>query len=318
MASRYVREGLIAGLIGAAIVAVWFLIYDAAQGRPFRTPALLGAATFSGVDRPGPVPVSPGLVLPYTVLHGVVFALIGILVAYLIVSAQREPGRLLTLFIVLASFEIFFLALVGWLARPVLSELAWWTILVANALAAAGMLVYFFVGHRALGRALLGGPWTAVAREGAVAGLIGATVVALWFLAYDVVTAEPLRTPALLGAAVLEGLRDPAELQVGWGLVLRYTVLHGLAFLAFGWLAAGLLALADREPRLLFVFVVLFCCFEVFFGVLVAVLAAWLLETLAWWTILTANLLAAGAMLFYFFGGHRVAWREFLSPRESA
>ena len=43
---RYLREGVIAGLIGAAVVAVWFLIYDAASGRPFRTPALLGAATF--------------------------------------------------------------------------------------------------------------------------------------------------------------------------------------------------------------------------------------------------------------------------------
>ena len=38
--SRYLREGVIAGLIGAALVAVWFLIYDAASGRPFRTPAL--------------------------------------------------------------------------------------------------------------------------------------------------------------------------------------------------------------------------------------------------------------------------------------
>jgi hypothetical protein len=41
---RYLRDGLIAGLIGAALVAVWFLIYDAAIGQPFRTPALLGAA----------------------------------------------------------------------------------------------------------------------------------------------------------------------------------------------------------------------------------------------------------------------------------
>ncbi len=30
--SRYLREGIIAGIIGAAIVAVWFLIYDAARG----------------------------------------------------------------------------------------------------------------------------------------------------------------------------------------------------------------------------------------------------------------------------------------------
>ena len=46
--SRYLREGIIAGLIAAAIVAVWFLIYDAARGQPFRTPALLGAAVEVG------------------------------------------------------------------------------------------------------------------------------------------------------------------------------------------------------------------------------------------------------------------------------
>jgi hypothetical protein len=50
----------------------------------------------------------------------------------------------------------------------------------------------------------------------------------------------------------------------------------------------------------------------VFFVALVAILAERLLEALGWWTILATNVLAAGAMLGYFFRGHRVAWREFL------
>jgi len=314
--SRYIREGIIAGMIGAAIVAVWFLIYDAAQGRPFRTPALLGAATFEGVKDPSSVPVAAHLVLQYTVLHGVVFAMIGVLIAYLIVSAQREPSRLLMLFIALMCFEVFFLALVGWLAHPVLGGVAWWAILVANVLAAAGMLTYFFVGHRALGRVLLG-PWTRVAREGIVAGLLGAAAVAVWFLLYDLAAGMPLRTPALLGAAVFHGLRDPNAVVVTLPLVLQYTVLHGAAFIGFGCAAAGLLALADREPRLLFGFVMLFCCFEVFVLAMIATLAEWLFETLAWWTILTGNLLAALVMLWFFFGHHRVAWREFIEARRS-
>jgi len=312
--SPYVREGVIGGLIGAAIVAVWFLIYDAARGRPFRTPALLGAATFQGVSNPAAVPVAAHLVVEYTVLHGVVFALIGVLIAYLIVSAQREPSRLLVMFIGLMCFEVFFLAVVVWLAHPVLNELAWWTILVANALAALGMLVYFFVGYRALGRALLG-PWTRVAREGALAGLAGAAAVAVWFLLYDLAAGMPLRTPALLGAALFHGLRDPGALVISLPLVLQYTVIHGLAFIAFGWAAAGLLALADREPRLLFGFVMLFCCFEVFFFAMIATLAEWLFDSLAWWTILAGNLLAALVMLAVFFRGHRLAWREFLTAR---
>ena len=216
---RYLREGIIAGTIGAAIVAVWFLIYDAARGHPFRTPALLGAATFEGVERTGDVVTSAHLVAQYTVLHGVVFAMIGILIAYLIASAQREPSRLLVLFIALMGFEVFFLAVVTWLAHPVLNELGWWAILLANALAALGMLTYLFVGHRALGRALLG-PWPRVAREGLIAGCLGAVAVAVWFLLYDLAAGEPLRTPALLAATLFHGLRDPNALVVTLPLVL--------------------------------------------------------------------------------------------------
>jgi hypothetical protein len=309
---RHLREGVIGGLIGATLVAVWFLIYDAARGAPFRTPTLLGSAALQGVQNPQAVPVSPGLVVQYTVLHGVVFALVGILIAFLIVSAQRQPARLLMLVIALLCFEVVFLALLVWLARPVLHGVAWWAILLANVLAAGGMLAYFFVGHRALGRALLG-PRGRVAREGLVAGGLGAAAVAVWFLLYDIAAGAPLRTPALLGAAVLEGLRDPAALTISLQLILKYTLVHGAAFLGFGWLAAGLLALADREPRLLFAFVMLFVCFEVFSFAMIAVLAHWLLEAFAWWTILAANLLAALAMLGYLLRQHRVAWRAFLS-----
>jgi hypothetical protein len=313
--SRYIREGIIAGMIGAAIVAVWFLIYDAARGRPpFRTASLLGAATFEGLKDPSSVPVAAHLVLQYTVLHGVVFAMIGVLIAYLIVTAQREPSRLLMLFIALMCFEVFFLAVVVGLAPQVLGAVAWWAILVGNVLAASGMLTYFFVGHRALGRLLLGS-WTRVAREGIVAGLFGAVAVAVWFLIYDLAAGMPLRTPALLGAAVFHGLRDPNAVVVTLPLVLEYTILHGAAFIGFGCAAAAVLALADREPRLLFGFVMLFCCFEVFALAMIATLAEWLFETLAWWTILAGNMLAALAMLLFFFGHHRVAWREFIEAR---
>jgi hypothetical protein len=33
----------------------------------------------------------------------------------------------------------------------------------------------------------------------------------------------------------------------------------------------------------------LFCCFEVFTFAMISVLAHWLLETIAWWTILAGN-----------------------------
>jgi hypothetical protein len=308
--SRYLREGIIAGLIAAAIVAVWFLIFDAARGQPFRTPALLGAAV-QGMRDPGAVTVTPGLVAQYTVLHGAIFAMVGVLIAFLIATAQRQPSRLLVMFIALMCFEVAFLAVMTWWAHPVVTALGWWAILIANALAAGGMLVYLFVGYRSLG-GMLFGPWTRIVREGLAAGFLGAAAVAIWFLLYDTAAGAPLRTPALLGAALFHGLRDPSAVVIGWPIVLEYTLVHGAAFVAFGWMAAALLALADREPRLLFVFIMLFCCFEVFTFAMISVLANWLLETIAWWTILAGNLLASVVMLGCFLRGHRVAWREFL------
>ena len=43
---RVIREGLIAGLSAAFVVALWFLAIDVTQGRVFFTPAALGSAVF--------------------------------------------------------------------------------------------------------------------------------------------------------------------------------------------------------------------------------------------------------------------------------
>ena len=175
--------------------------------------------------------------------------------------------------------------------------------IVVGPLGAAAMLTYFFVGHRALGHELLG-PWTGVVREGVGGGLIGAATVALWFIVCDTVGGRPLRTPALLAAALLQHVRNPTALHISAVLILSYSVLHGTAFVLFGILAAVLLALTEREPILLLAVFVLFTCFEVaFFGLLTLVDEA-LVESVGWWTIFVANILATTAMLAFFLTRH--------------
>jgi hypothetical protein len=166
----------------------------------------------------------------------------------------------------------------------------------------------------------LGSQWETtmptMVREGVLVGLAGAAAVAIWFLIYDLAAGVPLRTPALLGAALFEGLRDPSALVITPMLVLKYTVVHGLAFIAFGIAAAGLFALADRERRVLFGAFMLFCCFEVAFVLAVAVLAGWLLEEVPLWTILAANLVAAVVMVSILFRRHQHMPQEILSTGE--
>lgn len=53
--SKVYSEGIVAGLTGAATLAVWFLLLDSLDGRPFYTPSALGTALFRGgvgLDRP--------------------------------------------------------------------------------------------------------------------------------------------------------------------------------------------------------------------------------------------------------------------------
>jgi hypothetical protein len=296
------REGTIAGLLGAATVAVWFLIFDALRGRPFLTPALLGTAVFYGVKDPSAVQVAFGPILGYTILHGLAFIAFGVVAAAFIALSEREPALFIAVIILFACFETFFLAVVGAVGASMIGALVWWSILIGNMLAAIAMLWYFFVGHRALPRGFIG-PWGGLLQEGLIAGLIGAAIVALWFLAVDTIRGEPFRTPQLLGTAFLRQA-DPVV------AVLAYTIVHGLAFLAFGIVASALVAGAERQPFFVFFLVIAFTAFEVAsFGAII-IAAKWVLDEVAGWTVFVGNLLAAGAMLAYFFRRHRALARR--------
>jgi hypothetical protein len=186
----------------------------------------------------------------------------------------------------------------------VLGVLAWWEILAGNLVAAVAMLYYFHRRHPDLARSLIG-RWVDVVREGIVAGLLGGSVVAVWFLLYDALRLRPLYTPALIGAAVLQGLRDPELLIPRLDVVVGYTVFHFAVFAFFGIAVAAFLLAAEREPRILLGLLVLFLCFQVFFFGFLEALDALLAGALPWWNVAIGNVLASVAMITYFFLGHR-------------
>ena len=291
------REGTIAGLLGAATVAVWFLIFDALRGKAFLTPTVLGTAVFYGVKDPTGLEPALGPIVGYTIVHGLLFIAFGVVAAAFIALSEREPALFIAVIILFACFETFFLAAVLAVGASIIGELVWWSVLIGNMLAAIVMLWYFFLGHRALPRGFIE-PWATVLREGLVAGLIGAAIVALWFLAIDTIRGEPLRTPQLLGTAFLRQ-------TTGAAAVITYSVVHGIAFLVFGVLASVLVAGAERQPVFVFFLVIFFTAFEVFSFGAILIAAKWILDEVAGWTVLVGNLLAAGAMLAYFFRRHR-------------
>jgi hypothetical protein len=144
-----------------------------------------------------------------------------------------------------------------------------------------------------------------VLREGVIVGLIGAAIAMVWFLVVDVAAGAPLRTPAMLGAALFHAVRNPGVVAVTAPLVLGYTGVHLAGFVLFGLAVSGLFALAEREKRVLALIFMLGCCLAVAFVMVVYVLGQWLREAMTPWVFLSGHLVAAlgvVAALVYFHG----------------
>ena len=132
---------------------------------------------------------------------------------------------------------------------------------------------------------------------GVQAGVIGASIVALFFLLIDLAADRPLATPNALGAALLLG--DPVDLSraLSAPLILGYTAAHGTVFIGFASVAATLLLGSPRlelgPPAIFAVGFGLFAALAAFFFALTLVtdLSAW--GTLGAVRVAVANALAA-------------------------
>ncbi len=143
-------EGIVAGVIGAATVAIWFLILDTIQGRPLYTPTVLGTAFFhqgAGLAAPGNIPISLELTLVYTWVHGMVFCAIGVIAAKLLALAETNPDLGFGILLLGVVFEVGFLVVAMFFGEAILGRLAWESILIGNTLAAAAMAAYFWRRH---------------------------------------------------------------------------------------------------------------------------------------------------------------------------
>ena len=143
-------DGLIAGIIGAAIIAIWFLFLDAVSSLPLSAPTILGTALFVGPEDLASterVPVSLRLTLMYTCVHMLVFIVLGEIAAYFLLSAGKNPNLGLSILLLFVILEFGFVGTTFVFAKPVLYALAWPMVLLGNLLAAAGMACYLWLRH---------------------------------------------------------------------------------------------------------------------------------------------------------------------------
>jgi hypothetical protein len=152
-ADRLYQEGVIAGLLGAATIAILFLVLDTLRGQPLYTPSLLGTALFRRgelLGASGSVPISAEMAFAYTWVHGLVFVVIGVIASRLLTLAEDRPNVAFGVVLLFVVFEFGFSAVALLFAEPVLRALTWPAILVGNLLAAAAMAGYLWRRHPAL------------------------------------------------------------------------------------------------------------------------------------------------------------------------
>src|SRR5207244_7548930 len=152
--TRILTDVVIAGLSGAAAVALWFLIIDTLAGRPFFTPAMLGSAVFCGVHDPAHVVIEYSRIIGYTMIHVSAFILVGTVAAVLAAEVEVAPATFYLVVVFFAIFEFGFYVTVAVLAQPLLGALAWWNVAIGNAIAAYGMGYYLWREHPKLGEEL--------------------------------------------------------------------------------------------------------------------------------------------------------------------
>jgi hypothetical protein len=145
------RQGIEAGILGAATIAVWFFLVDLVSGRPlFYTPNVLGTAIFrhgAGLDHPQTLAISFEMVLVYTWVHGLVFCVIGGVAARLLAIAESDVNAGFGILLLFVIFEFGFVGAALVFAESILHALTWLSVLVGNLLAAAAMTAYFWRQH---------------------------------------------------------------------------------------------------------------------------------------------------------------------------
>lgn len=313
----WIVNGVVGGMLAALVVAVWFLVVDSLAGRPFYTPTALASA----LTRQPIGPPTLRLVTAYTVVHFGVFAVLGTAMAGAITALRTPPRLLLGVLFGLVAQEAAFYAGLGLSDASRVAVVPWPHVVAANVLAGFVLMSYLQTMGTGRGRdaqqfgwnALRGHPLLA---QGLITGLIGAGVVAVWFLMLDIAAGHPLQTPAALGAALLLGASNAGAGEVNLGLVAAYTVVHVGAFFVAGILFVAIAEQIERTPALILLATMAMIVLDAVVVTALALGAQWVLGTLGVWSVLGANVLAVCAMGWFVWATHPLLRRKLREPVE--
>lgn len=138
-----------------------------------------------------------------------------------------------------------------------------------------------------------------IVQDGFVAGVIGGSIVAAFFLLLDSIAGHPFFTPTLLGSVLILGKSAADVTAVQAPIVVTYTAIHMLVFIAAGMAAAWAVHEFEEHPHIGVLLLFLFICFEASFLGVAFAFGPQIIATLGGWLIAGANLLSAAGMAIY-------------------
>jgi hypothetical protein len=137
-----VADGILAGAIGAALFALYFLAVDVVRSEALATPALVGAVVLNGASPQSAAPVDLALIGAFSLVHAALFTGFGVAVAWLLTRLRTEPALPVLALGAFFALEAGFLGATALIAPGLASAIGHGTVIAGNALAAIAIATY--------------------------------------------------------------------------------------------------------------------------------------------------------------------------------
>ena len=144
-----IEDGILTGVTGALVVAAWFFILDTARGQMLFTPSLLGSVVFLGQSPDQVISVNGFIVFAYTGLHGVLFLMAGLALAWMFGMFEHNPQFGIILLLLFLLFESILFSFAAAIFPNLMGALGAVAVASGNLFAAIAMFWFLIRRHPA-------------------------------------------------------------------------------------------------------------------------------------------------------------------------
>ncbi len=145
----FIFDSIYSGAVGGSAVALFFLVIDLLDGRPFFTPAMMGHAILHGVAEGDVAEVAFDPIAYFTLAHMTAFVGLGAAITWLVHEVElRSRHPLVVLLVAFAILEAGFLVAASLALPGVITRVGIVPVGVANLLAAGTIALFFVWSHQ--------------------------------------------------------------------------------------------------------------------------------------------------------------------------